>query len=229
MPALDLAQNHPRRNVRLDTLVRLRWLAIIGQTTAVLVVYFGLDFDAADLGLPRGDRAVGLAQRGAAPALSHDAAAGARPRRLAARLRHRRTGGAAVPDRRPAEPVRLSVPGAGAAVGDRAAAALHADARRLRHRLRDRAGVRALSAAVGQRGPAAAAADLHDSASGSRSCSPSDSSASTPGRSPRNPASSPTRSPPPNWCWRASSISRSSTGLPPPPRTSSARRSPPFR
>ena len=34
-----------RRNVRLDTLVRLRWLAIIGQTTAVVVVYYGLDFD----------------------------------------------------------------------------------------------------------------------------------------------------------------------------------------
>ena len=44
MPALGLTQNHPRRNVRLDTLVRLRWLAVIGQTTAVLVVYFGLDF-----------------------------------------------------------------------------------------------------------------------------------------------------------------------------------------
>ena len=39
------AQHHPRRNVRLDTLVRLRWLAIIGQTTAVLVVYYGLDFE----------------------------------------------------------------------------------------------------------------------------------------------------------------------------------------
>jgi two-component system sensor histidine kinase RegB len=35
----------PRRNVRLDTLVRLRWLAVIGQTTAVLVVYIGLDFE----------------------------------------------------------------------------------------------------------------------------------------------------------------------------------------
>jgi two-component system, sensor histidine kinase RegB len=44
MPALGLAQNHPRRNVRLDTLVRLRWLAIIGQTTAVLAVYFGFGF-----------------------------------------------------------------------------------------------------------------------------------------------------------------------------------------
>lgn len=45
MPSLGLAQNHPRRNVRLDTLLRLRWLAIIGQTTAVLVVHYGLDFD----------------------------------------------------------------------------------------------------------------------------------------------------------------------------------------
>jgi two-component system, sensor histidine kinase RegB len=33
-----------RRNVRLDTLLRLRWLAIIGQTTAVVAVYYGLDF-----------------------------------------------------------------------------------------------------------------------------------------------------------------------------------------
>jgi two-component system sensor histidine kinase RegB len=35
----------PGRNVRLDTLVRLRWVAVIGQTTALLVVYFGLDFE----------------------------------------------------------------------------------------------------------------------------------------------------------------------------------------
>src|SRR5215470_3878448 len=33
------------RSVRLDTLVRLRWLAVVGQTTAVLVVYVGLDFE----------------------------------------------------------------------------------------------------------------------------------------------------------------------------------------
>src|SRR5439155_6549139 len=33
------------RNGRLDTLVRLRWFAVIGQTTAVLVVYIGLDFE----------------------------------------------------------------------------------------------------------------------------------------------------------------------------------------
>lgn len=34
-----------RRNVRLDTLVRLRWLSVIGQTVAVLAVYFGFEFD----------------------------------------------------------------------------------------------------------------------------------------------------------------------------------------
>src|SRR6516165_8617434 len=42
--AASLAQQHPLRNVRLDTLVRLRWLAIIGQSTTVFVVYYGLDF-----------------------------------------------------------------------------------------------------------------------------------------------------------------------------------------
>jgi two-component system sensor histidine kinase RegB len=37
-------QHHPRRSVRLDTLVRLRWLAIFGQIAALLVVTDGLDF-----------------------------------------------------------------------------------------------------------------------------------------------------------------------------------------
>lgn len=36
---------HLRRNVRLDTLVRLRWAAVIGQITAVLVVHYGLEFE----------------------------------------------------------------------------------------------------------------------------------------------------------------------------------------
>ena len=46
MAAQSFDQKHPpQRSVRLDTLVRLRWLAIIGQTSAVLVVYFGLEFD----------------------------------------------------------------------------------------------------------------------------------------------------------------------------------------
>jgi two-component system sensor histidine kinase RegB len=45
MAVRDLHQlRQPQRNVRLDTLVRLRWLAVIGQTAAVLVVHYGLDF-----------------------------------------------------------------------------------------------------------------------------------------------------------------------------------------
>ena len=35
---------HPRRSVRVDTAVRLRWLAVFGQTAAVLVVNDGLNF-----------------------------------------------------------------------------------------------------------------------------------------------------------------------------------------
>ncbi len=41
-----LPRLHDRpRNVRLDTLVRLRWLAVFGQFAAVLVVHFGLEFE----------------------------------------------------------------------------------------------------------------------------------------------------------------------------------------
>src|SRR5712675_2191198 len=42
-PAIDV--HRTERSVRLDTLVRLRWLAVVGQTTAVLVVYYGLDYE----------------------------------------------------------------------------------------------------------------------------------------------------------------------------------------
>src|SRR6202162_334068 len=37
--------HHSLRNVRLDTLVRLRWLAVLGQSAAVLVVHDGFDFE----------------------------------------------------------------------------------------------------------------------------------------------------------------------------------------
>ena len=40
----DVLHLPQRRNVRLDTLLRLRWLAIIGQTTAILVVYYAIEF-----------------------------------------------------------------------------------------------------------------------------------------------------------------------------------------
>ncbi len=97
---LDRACPMPRRNVRLDTLVRLRWLSVIGQTTAVLVVYLGLDFELpiwaclAVIAL-----SAWLEYRAAASASSRRSG-WSRARRLAARVRHRRAGGAAVPDRR---------------------------------------------------------------------------------------------------------------------------------
>src|SRR5246127_277091 len=36
---------HPRRYVRLDTILRLRWLAVLGQLAAIFVVVQGLEFD----------------------------------------------------------------------------------------------------------------------------------------------------------------------------------------
>src|SRR5436853_312852 len=36
---------HPRRHVRLDTMLRLRWLAVLGQLAAIFVVAQGVEFD----------------------------------------------------------------------------------------------------------------------------------------------------------------------------------------
>ena len=36
---------HPSRHVRLDTILRLRWLAALGQFAAIFIVAQGLDFD----------------------------------------------------------------------------------------------------------------------------------------------------------------------------------------
>src|SRR4030081_902508 len=36
---------HPRRYVRLDTILRLRWLGVLGQLAAIFVVAQGLEFD----------------------------------------------------------------------------------------------------------------------------------------------------------------------------------------
>jgi two-component system sensor histidine kinase RegB len=38
---------HPRRYVRLDTILRLRWLAVLGQLAAIFIVVQGLEFDVA--------------------------------------------------------------------------------------------------------------------------------------------------------------------------------------
>src|SRR5947208_8704395 len=36
---------HPSRHVRLDTILRLRWLAALGQLAAIFIVAQGLEFD----------------------------------------------------------------------------------------------------------------------------------------------------------------------------------------
>src|SRR6201987_318436 len=36
---------HPRRSVRLDTILRLRWLAVLGQLAAIFIVAQWLEFD----------------------------------------------------------------------------------------------------------------------------------------------------------------------------------------
>jgi two-component system sensor histidine kinase RegB len=36
---------HPQRHVRLDTILRLRWLAVLGQLAAIFIVAKGLEFD----------------------------------------------------------------------------------------------------------------------------------------------------------------------------------------
>jgi two-component system, sensor histidine kinase RegB len=41
----DIALGRASRRLRLDTLVRLRWLAVLGQTIAVVAVQYGLGFD----------------------------------------------------------------------------------------------------------------------------------------------------------------------------------------
>jgi two-component system sensor histidine kinase RegB len=43
----DLASDfrHPRRYVRLDTILRLRWLAVLGQLATIFIVSEGLDFE----------------------------------------------------------------------------------------------------------------------------------------------------------------------------------------
>jgi two-component system, sensor histidine kinase RegB len=44
MTTVPAHPSHPLRTVRVDTLVRLRWLAIAGQAATVLLVHFALDF-----------------------------------------------------------------------------------------------------------------------------------------------------------------------------------------
>src|SRR5580704_5812496 len=114
-----------------------------------------------DLGLPRRNRACGAAERGATAQLPPDAVARTRPGRMAAYLRHRGIGGAALSHRRAGKSVLIPLARAGLDLGNGAAAAHDAVDRHLRHVLRHRAGFPALRSAVGQRGSAGTSGNLY--------------------------------------------------------------------
>src|ERR1700732_3509194 len=158
----EISSHQTGRSVRLDTLIRLRWLAVIGQATAVLVVYWGLDFELpvwACLSMIALAAWLNIAMRARFPLrqrlepdravwlLAFDTA------ELAVLLFF--TGGLQNPFALLfLGPVLISAPAAPGAVT--------AHARRLCRRLRHRAGVRARSAALGYRAAARIAPGLRD-------------------------------------------------------------------
>ena len=191
---------HPRRYVRLDTILRLRWLAALGQLAAIFIVAQGLEFDVpvipcvAIVGL---SALLNLALQIAFNPMQRlepvyaAALLALNIVELAALLFF--TGGLQ-------NPFSFLFLAPGPDLGDGAADPADDRARRARGRLRLGAGVLPSAAAVGQRRPAGAAADLSvrrlalDRARDRRHqplC--------VPGR-PRRRASFPTRWPRPNWC-----------------------------
>ena len=51
-----MSDTQASHRLRLNTLIRLRWLAIVGQSAAVLIVAYGLQFPAAGRPVLRADR-----------------------------------------------------------------------------------------------------------------------------------------------------------------------------
>ncbi|MBV9559829.1 MAG: ActS/PrrB/RegB family redox-sensitive histidine kinase [Bradyrhizobium sp.] len=45
MAEITVSKLHPQRHIRLDTILRLRWLAVLGQLAAIFVVEQGLEFE----------------------------------------------------------------------------------------------------------------------------------------------------------------------------------------
>ena len=151
---------HPRRYVRLDTILRLRWLAVLGQLAAIFIVVQGLEFDVPVI------PCVAIVALSALLNLALQIAFNPMQRLEPAyaagllALNIVELAGTAVSDRRPAEPVFVSVPCPGADLGDGAADPADDRARRPRGGLRLGAGVLPSAAALGGRRTAGAAADL---------------------------------------------------------------------
>ena len=191
---------HPRRYVRLDTILRLRWLAVLGQLPPIFIVAQGLEFDVAVIPCLT---IIGLsALLNLALQIAFNPMQRLEPAYAAALLALNIielagllffTGGLE-------NPFSFLFLAPGTDFGDRAADPFDHRAWRPRGGLRLGAGLFSFSAAVGQRRSAGTAADLSvrrlafDRAS--RSASP----VFMRSRSPRKPASSPMRWRPPNWC-----------------------------
>ena len=151
---------HPRRYVRLDTILRLRWLAVLGQLAAIFIVVQGLEFDVPVIPCVT---IVGLsALLNLVLQIAFNPMQRLEPVYAAALLALNivELAGLLFLHRRPAEPVFVPVPGPGPDLGDRAADPADDCARRARGCLRLGAGLLPSAAAVGQRRPAGAAADL---------------------------------------------------------------------
>ena len=191
---------HPRRYVRLDTILRLRWLAVLGQLAAIFIVVQGLEFDVEVIPCVAIIELVGAAQPRAADRLQPDAAAGAGLCGGAAGIQHRRAGRAAVLYRRAGEPVFVPVSRPGPDFGDGAADTADHRARRPGGGLCLGAGVFPSAAAVGRRRAAGIAADLPVRGLAlDRGRDRRHQSLRLPGHR-GGPQACPTRWPPPSWC-----------------------------
>ena len=113
------------RRPRVDTLVRGRWLAVVGQTSAVLATYIVLGFPMPFTPVRPRRRALDLGQPRPSPALPAQRPARRSSGRLPDGLRPPAAFPAPVPDRRAGEPVRHAVPGTADDRGGVAVGALH--------------------------------------------------------------------------------------------------------
>ena len=151
---------HPRRYVRLDTILRLRWLAVLGQLAAIFIVVQGLEFDVPVVPCVT---IVGLsALLNLVLQIAFNPMQRLEPVYAAALLALNivELAGSVVFHRRPGESVFISVSGPGSDLGDGVADPADDRARHAGGRLRLRAGVLPSAAAVGQRRSSGAAADL---------------------------------------------------------------------
>ncbi len=188
----DLGQSH---RLRLNTLIRLRWLAIVGQSVAVSSSPTGSNFPLPVSLCFAADRLLGMAEPVADLPLSGDA-----PAEPACGVRHPdvrcpAAGRAALHDRRADQPVRAADDRAGGDLGDLAAAQADRAARRSVHRHGDACSSSSICRCPGIPARSSPCRSSMSPACGWRCSPPSPSPPSMPFASPRRRACSPMRSP----------------------------------